>query len=112
MRASHSGQSDTDAVDACSLEQLADRIGEAITRMMAVLEQGGVDIDGNAAEGVVRCWISRLEPEARAQFLTLVLSQRGHRHSARIGRAILRGEAWPLTDEPRRHVAGGQLSMQ
>jgi hypothetical protein len=89
---------------ACSLEELAERIGAVIAWVGAALrcEAAGavVELDDEVAEALVRGWISGLEPGARAQFLALVLSDRCFAERARIVRAIREGLMWPDAGPP------------
>ncbi|MBA3545212.1 MAG: hypothetical protein H0T76_01885 [Nannocystis sp.] len=84
---------------ACSLEDLADRIGGVIAWVVVALRrevaEERVELDCGVAEGVVRNWLAGLDPDARAYFLTLALSDRCYAECPLIVRAILEGLPWP-----------------
>lgn len=88
----------------CSLEELADRIGAAIARVVEALRRelaaeaaarGLAEARVEDVDAEVRGWISGLQPGARACFLAVALSDRLQVESPAIVRAIHRGLAWP-----------------
>lgn len=82
-------------LDACSLEELADRIGAAIARVVVALhEDPGASDDGVAVE-VVRRFYSRLDAGLRHEFVTRMGSADWVHEGRRIARAVLHGEPWP-----------------
>lgn len=84
---------------ACSLEDMAERIGGVIAWVVVALRrevaEEALELDPAVADSVVRGWISGLNREARAYFLTLVLTDRCYAECPLIVRAILEGAAWP-----------------
>lgn len=84
---------------ACSLEELADRIGGAIAWVVVALRrevaEETLELDPAVAEAVVRNWLAGLDPDARAHFLRMALSDRCYAECPLIVRAILEGLTWP-----------------
>lgn len=99
MRERPERSADLLGADACSLEDLADRIGGAIAWVVAALRrevaEEDLELDPQVAEGVVRNWLSGLDPDARAHFLMMALSDRYYAECPVIVRAILEGLPWP-----------------
>jgi hypothetical protein len=93
----------------CSLEELADRIGAAIARVVEALRRelaaeaaarGLAEVEVEDVDAGVRGWISGLQPGARAYFLAVALSDWLHVESPAIVRAIHHGLAWPCPRSP------------
>ena len=91
----------------CSLEELAARIGAVIARVTAGLRRETAAGE-QEAEAVVRAWIARLQPGARARFLAVALSHRYLAEVPMIIRAIRDSRSWagprsPVALDPARY---------
>lgn len=96
-------QDDALVLDACSLEELADRIGVAIARVVVALREDLEAFDDGVAVEVVRRFYSRLDAGLRHEFLIRMGSADWVHEGRRIARAVVHGEPWPDAPAVLRH---------